>query len=223
MTIHQRVLVSGVAAVLATVLSYVELRNRGYLGSDFNWMWGAARYFLSGHNPYHNPQFALGHPYPFSNPLPYPLPAVFFSIPFAPFPPYLAAALFFGVSIGILAFGTSRHGSRYLPMFFSASMFMAASVSQWSPIMVAGAFFPAFLPILAIKPNLGLAISAWKPSLNAVPLTIAMLAVSFVVLPTWLGDWYGTLGQHYNPIPILVMPFGPLLLLSLLAWDGRRV
>ena len=103
---------------------------RGYLGSDFNWMWAAARYFWHGHNPYNNPAFAVGHPYPFFNSFPYPLPAMFFSMPFAPFPTYFAAALFFGVSVAFLAYGASRHSCLYLPTFLSAPLFIAATLAR---------------------------------------------------------------------------------------------
>ncbi len=216
--VRRRVLISLAAGLLWGFLSYLLLRQRGYLASDFNWMWAAARYLLQGHNPYHNPAFVLGNPYPFSNPLPYPLPAVFYSIPFAPFTPYLAGALFFGVSVAILAFSVSGHGTKYLPIFFTSSMYMAASVAQWTPLIVAGAFLPAVIPILAIKPNIALAVYSWRPTLRAIPLTLLVVAIGFIVLPTWVGDWYGTLGQHFNPIPILVFPFGPILLLSVLAW-----
>ena len=218
MSTRPRLVVSAVAGSMALVLSYIELRMRGHLGSDFNWMWAAARYFWHGHNPYYNPAFGTGHPYPFHNPLPYPLPAVFFSMPFAPFPPYFAAALFFGVSVAILAFGASRHGWLYLPMFLSAPLVVAATVAQWSPLVVAGAFLPAFLPILVIKPNLAVAINGRKPLFSSIPMTVLTVVISFIVLPTWVHDWLNTLSQHYNPIPLFVLPFGPILLLSLVAW-----
>lgn len=218
MTPRQRVLGAIAVGSIGAIFSYIELRNRGYLASDFNWLWAAAKFLWHGHNPYHNPAFRKGNPYPFSNPLPYPLAAVFFSMPFAPFPAYIAGALFFGVSVALLAFGASRYDWLYLPMFLSAPLVISGTVAQWSPLIVAGAFLPTILPILVIKPNLALAINGRKPLFRSLPLTVIMVIVSFMVLPSWVGDWLNTLSQHYNPIPLLVLPFGPLLLLSLIGW-----
>jgi len=102
-------------------------------------------------------------------------------------------------------------------MFLSPSLLIAASVAQWSPLVVAGAVLPAVLPIFVIKPNLAVAIHSAKPSLRTVPVTLIFTAVSFLILPSWVGDWLTALRDHYNPIPLLVIPFGPLLLLSALA------
>ena len=216
LTPRRRLLISIAVAGIATAVSFACLRVRGYLGSDFNWLWAAARYWVAGGNPYHNPAFAVGKPYPFWNPLPYPLPAVILSMPFALFEPYLAAALFMGVSSGLLAWGVLPKWRRYAPMFASAPFVIALAVAQWSPLIVAGAFLP--MPILALKPNLGLAVTARHPWLKPLVATVAITAVSLVLMPSWPRDWLANLGQHYNPIPILVLPMGPLLLFAAVAW-----
>jgi hypothetical protein len=57
-------------------------------------------------------------------------------------------------------------------------------------------------------------LDTWRGALAAA----AVLALSFLVLPTWVGDWRAGLGKlDYHPAPILTFP-GALAALALLRW-----
>jgi hypothetical protein len=206
--------------MLAFLLCAHQLISRQYYAGDFTWLWRAGQVLLEGHNPYHNPEFLAGHPYPFNQPLVYPLPAVLFTLPFAFLPPYFAGALFFGLSSGLLAFGITRDGWSRLPVFFSAPFFVAAGVAQWSPLLMAAFFLPA-LPILAIKPNMALPMTLTKPHAKSILTSIIICVTSLVLLPSWPLDMLHNIGQYHHPVPLLVLP-GPLLLLALLRWRDAR-
>ena len=49
-------------------------------------------------------------------------------------------------------------------------------------------------------------------------MTVLMVVISFIVLPSWVFDWLNTLSQHYIPIPLFALPWGPILLVSLVTW-----
>jgi hypothetical protein len=204
----------------AYLLCAHQLQARQFYAGDFTWLWRAGQVLLSGHNPYHNPEFLTGNVYPFDQPLVYPLPAVLFTLPFSFLSPYQAGALFFGISSGLLAFGITRDGFYRLPVFFSAPFFVAACVAQWSPLLMAAFFLPA-LPILAIKPNIALPIISTKPHWKSICVSIVVCAASLIILPLWPWDMLQNIRQYHHPIPLLVMP-GPLLLLALLCWRDVR-
>ena len=80
---------------------------------------------------------------------------------------------------------------------------------------------PALQGLLILKPNLGAALFLSRPSWFGIAGGLAVAAVSFVVVPTWLGDWLRTIGPHgtaFHRPPIVFGFFGPLLLLAALRW-----
>jgi hypothetical protein len=79
--------------------------------------------------------------------------------------------------------------------------------------------------LLAVKPNLGLALFAARPAKAALLGILAILALSLAVLPSWPLDWWSALQQRSEHLvsPVL-RPFGWLLLLAALRWktpEGR--
>ena len=84
---------------------------------------------------------------------------------------------------------------------------------------------PALGFVLAVKPNLGLALFASRPRKAALLGILAILALSLVVLPSWPFDWWSALQRRSDHLvsPVL-RPFGWLLLLAALRWrtpEGR--
>ena len=157
------------------------------LAKDFSWPWRAARALLDGLDPYQVIQ-ATG-PYPYNVGLLYPLPAGILAIPFAPFPPALAGALFVGISATLLAWGLTKESPHRLVLFTSAPFCMAALLGQWSPILMAAALMPALQLVCAAKPNIGLVSLIYRPSWKGVAAAFALGAVGLLLVPRWPMEW----------------------------------
>ncbi|HWQ15918.1 MAG TPA: hypothetical protein VNL77_24170 [Roseiflexaceae bacterium] len=194
----------------AAALCYVRLLQHGDYAADFTLPLFGARWLLAGQNPYTSP-------YPVDSPLFYPLPAVLAALPFAPLPPELAGALFFGLSSGLLAFGLTRDGWHRLLLFLSAPFLMALAWAQWPPLIMAAVLLPGLYPLAICKPNLGLPLMLAYPSWRGMAACAALLLLSLLVLPSWPLDWLASLGRNRHAPPLVVLP-GPLLLLGLLRW-----
>lgn len=219
--LSRRVAIAVVVGAAAAALSYVGLMVRGYLASDFEWPLRAAQALLAGQNPYQS--ILGGGPYPFDTPFYYPLPAAVAALPFVGLNPYVAGALFFGVSSGLMAFGLANGPYWRMIIFFSPSFLVAAEVAQWSPLMVAAALVPALQGFAICKPTIGAAAFLYRPTRMGV-LGGAMLGlISLAILPDWPISWlHVTLTSVVpHPIPLTVLP-GFLLVLSLLSWRSRE-
>jgi hypothetical protein len=190
------------------------------LAKDFSWPWRAARVLLEGHDPYQVLQ-ATG-AYPFNIGLFYPLPAAILAIPFAPFPPAAAGALFVGLSSAALGWALSKDSPHRLLLFASAPFCMAALLGQWSPILTAAALLPALQFVGAGKPNIGLVAWAYRPSWYGVAGVAALCLLSFVIQPDWAAEWRESLRaapRYRGPALSLI---GAFTLLGLLRWRRRE-
>ena len=203
---------------LASLALCLYARRVLYPGpGDFLWALRGARDLLAGRNPY---------VYPFSpDAIPYPLPAALIGLPFARLPDDWAAACFFALSSGLLAYMLARRGAWRLLVFCSPSYLMALWFAQWTPLLVAMAFYPGLLCLLLVKPQTGLplALTGRRTRAGYVAAGIG-LAVSLAIMPTWPLRWLAQLRPYEGIIPLLVLP-GPLILLALLAWrqPGARL
>lgn len=212
---QRRVVIALLIAACAFVLSFLYMSRRNFYG-DFFYPWFAARLLLQGHSPY------LAIPgsgiYPVVTPFVYPLPTVLLTVPLASLALPIAAAIFFSASTGLLAYGLMHDGYYRLPIFISAPFISAATQAQWSPIVCAAAFLPSLGFLIVMKPNLGLAIAAFRPGWRMALGATAVLLASLVVYPAWPADWMHNLQRlplHGSPI---AMPGGVLVLVALLFW-----
>jgi hypothetical protein len=193
-----------------------------HLAKDFSYPWRAARALLSGQNPYDVMQ-AVG-AYPFNAGFFYPLPAALVAAPVAPLRPEIAGAIFVGVSAAFLGWAVLRDCPFRLPLFLSAPFVQAAILGQWSPIMTAAALMPTLQFLAAAKPTVGLVAWIYRPSWRGVVGSAVLVAVAFLVLPGWLGDWRAVMPdttKYRGPATTLM---GAFLLLGLLRWrlpEGR--
>ena len=153
-----------------------------------------------------------------ADPFFYPLPALFPVLPFCWLPMPVAGALVMGLSGGLLAWVLTREGAHRLWLFASAPYVMALKVGQCSPVLCAAAFLPALGWLLPWKPQLGLPLLLYRPSIRAAILAAAAVAGSFLVLPGWIGGWLTNVRELESHPPPLLALAGPLLLLAALRW-----
>lgn len=219
--LRSRLVIACAIGLAAGTLAFVHMGPGKFFG-DFFYPWFAARLLQHGYDPY------LAIPgvgiHPLSTPFAYPLPAVLAAIPFSWLSFPVGSGLFFGASAGLLAFGLTKRGYYRLPLFLSAPFIGAALQAQWSPLVSVPAVLPVLGFLAVFKPNLGLAIAAYRPTRWLVVGCAALLAMSLVVTPTWPLEWWRNVGRLPGHGSALLAPGGALLLLSLLKWrlpEGR--
>ena len=183
--------------------------HHGSFVPDFQFFWSSARILLSGRNPY------VGFPTPVPDPLYYPLPTVLAAVTVAWLPLAIAAGVAVGVSAAVLAWIVP---SWRWPIFASACFVVAASQGQWSPLIVVGALVPTAGFLAALKPNLGLAGFAYRPTARGIVLAGAALVLSVAALPTWPSDWLRNLRTLEGHPPPLFTLSGSFLWLAVLRW-----
>lgn len=176
--------------------------------ADFGWAVHLAQRVLARQNPYDTPGEQ------------YPLTAGLFALPFVKLQPEIAAAVFWGVSSALLAYGLTRHGYIRLLIFLAYPYWAGILTVQWSPIIAASAFFPLLLPLTMAKPQIGLPVLLTRLSRNGVLACLAVAAVSLAVMPAWPRQWLGQAGFYQHFIPLLVFP-GLLLALALYRYRDR--
>lgn len=182
---------------------------------DFLVWWTAARDLLAGGNPY---RAVPGTPaWPFEDPLFYPLPAVLATVPVCWLPMPIAGALVMAGSGAALAWCATRDGLHRLWLFASGSYVMALELGQWSPLLLTAAFVPAAGWVATLKPSLGLAVIAYRPTWRGIAAAAGVVLASFLVLPSWALDWRANLSHLHHAVPVATT-LGPLLLLALLRW-----
>jgi hypothetical protein len=208
-------LLIGAAAGLFTTFC---LGRPGFHG-DFEFPWWGARLLLEGINPYGLVEYQ-GQSIYGGAPLFYPLPTLWLITPLAGWlPVHLAGGAAFGMATAALAYVITRDGWWRLHLFLSGSFVIAASLGQWSPLLMLVALVPAAGPLWIIKPTIGLAALVYRPSLFAAVAGSAVLLSSLVVVPGWLPQWLeGGARSPQHVVPVLTLWGGPLLLLAALRW-----
>ena len=183
----------------------------------------AARRLLAGLDPYSDPSVGPGLPYPFDAQFPYPIFAAIFAVPFTIFTPYVAGAIYVGVVSTVMAFAVTRGGWWRLTIFLSPCYFVAASVANWSPLLIATAFLPFLYPLAMVKPTLAAPVMVNFPSALGYLLCLAVLAISVLIFPSWIILWLHSLaGQEIGKytLPILMGPTA-LVLIAAVWWRQR--
>jgi len=188
-------------------------------GGDFSWHLRAARNLIAGAEIYTNS--IASDPYHY---VPYPLPAAFLALPFAWLRDNLAAAAFFGASTTIFAWCLIRAGEAWRLSFVLSWPFLFALIhAQSTPLLLCLYLVPSALPLVLVKPNIAIPMVLTRfPSKLGLALTLAISLTSLVLHPTWPLIWFSQLGGYRGLPPILVLPFGPLIVLALLRWQHRE-
>jgi hypothetical protein len=216
----QRLTLSSVLGLAAAVVVVVLQRGHPSALSDFSQVWAAARGYLNGLPPYD--VVGPGRTFQWNFPLFYPFTAVVFSIPLAPLPIRIVDPLFVGGGTFLLAWALTRDrlANPQLLVFGSLGYLYVLVTSQWSPLLTAGALLPWIGFVLACKPTIGLALWTAYPRLRSAIGCCALVALSFLLRPTWLHEWTATLKAAPHVLPLISRPFGWVPLLAL--WQWRR-
>jgi hypothetical protein len=219
---RSRLLVAVLFAVVGVAISWRAQYVAHGNGSDHILLHGAAKRLLVGLDPY---QIGPDDRLPAVNArIFYPLPGLFLGLPFVWLSPPNAAIAFIGCSAALLGFALTREGFGRVPLVFSVSFLASAQFAQSAPLIFALALFPATRALSMLKPNLGLAFFAWRPSRRNVFVAAAIFVVSLLFWPRWLHGWYLT--AHSSPVhhAPAATGVGAFALLSILRWrrpEGR--
>jgi hypothetical protein len=205
-----RIVVSSAIGLASGLFCWFLMKHFHQDAADLRWAIHAARRLLARQNPYDTPLEQ------------YPLTAAIFALPLVRLQPEVAAGIFDGVSSALLAFGLTRHGYERLLIFLAYPYWAGILTVQWSVIITASAFFPLLLPVTMAKPQIGLPVLLTHTSRRGILACVALAALSLVLMPKWPLLWFGQLGNYQHFIPLLVLPFGPLLLLALLRYRDRN-
>src|SRR5581483_9936154 len=139
-----RVLVSTAIGVASGLFCYFLMKRTHFGAGDFLWAIHMAQRWSSHQNPY-DEVWQI-----------YPLTAGVFGLPFIHVGIEIAAGIFYGVSSGLLAFGLTRDGYHRLLVFLAYPYWIGMLYVQWSPLIMASAFFPLLLPATMAKPQVGI-------------------------------------------------------------------
>jgi hypothetical protein len=207
-SLQGRLIISAAIGLITGIYCWLVLRHLQLGAADFNWAIWAAWDLLHHRNPY----FRLMQLYP--------LPAALFALPLAWMPASVAGGTFYGISSGLLAFGLSREGYRQLLVFFAYPYWAGLIVCQWTPLIMAAAFFPFLLPATMSKPQLGIPVFLTRISRWGFLACLLVGCLSLALMPSWPLLWLAQLAQYHRFIPVLLLP-GPLLLFALLRYRDR--
>jgi len=207
-----RVLVSIAVGLVTGVVCFVRLRLLGTAAGDFTWAYSAALDLLNGRDPYAHAFSALWTPYP--------LPAALVALPFTIFRPEVAGGTFFGLSSALMIFGLTRKGFVPLLVLVSCPFYVCLQWAQWTPLIVASAFFPVLMFVSVVKPHTAAPVVLLHWRVIGIISSAILLLASFIIYPTWPMRWLSQISEFQGFIPLLTIP-GPLLLLALMRWRER--
>jgi len=158
--------------------------------------------------------------YPFNVRFYYPLPAATLAVPFALLPATAAGILFVALSFGIAAAALAREGRARLVILLGFPAVMAAALGQWSPLLLAATLLPALQLVIPVKPTLGAAVFASRPSWVGIGACTAILLISFLMMPAWVPAWRAAVSSAWGSYAPPVQWFGGagVLMLVLLIW-----
>lgn len=205
-----RILVSAAIGIASGTFCWFLLSHFHQGAADFGWAVRAAQSLLAHKNPYDTPLEQ------------YPLTAALFGMPFVRIRPELAGAAFYGISSALMAFGLSRHGYFRLLVFLAFPYWAGLLTAQWSPLILASAFFPVLLPAVLAKPQIGLPVALTHLSRTGFLACALFFGASLALMPAWPFLWTRQLGYYQYFIPLFVLP-GPLLALSLFRYRDKDI
>jgi hypothetical protein len=211
-----RILIAAIFAIVAGGVTWRAQYVAHGLGGDHLMLWRAAHIVLDGGDPY---QLIRVMSLPaLHTPFNYPLPAVGMALPFVWLRQQDAAIAFVTCSAAFLGFAITRDDFSRVPILFSTSFLFAAQLAQTSFLILALALVPESAGLTVMKPNIGLALFAWRPRLRTAWVGGALLIGSVLISPEWPAAWIHlarTSPTHRAPALVGV---GALALLAVVRW-----
>lgn len=185
---------------------------------DFYWALYTAQELLEGRDPYNLVSDALGYV------IPYPIPVAFIGFPVLWMDWPIASTLFIIVSTSLLAFVATQDGKWWrLLLFASLPMYVSAMYAQWSALIMCAWFIPLLAPSLVlIKPHIALPLAIQRLTWKGILLAVIVGLASLLIYPLWPLRFLSKIGNFQQIIALFTLPFGPLLLLSVLKWRNER-
>ena len=219
--LRTRIIVAAAVGILAAIVAAFlthPIRFQGEWVGDIGPPIVGAKLFLDGESPYalllREGAITL-----------YPFTASVVLSPFLLIPPALWAPVFMGLTTGLLAFGIMTRGRPWQLLALLSPCFMTAMHSvQWSPALAAGLLLPFLLPLVVVKPQIGLALTfcgRWRPA--TIALAAGIVVLSIVLFPSWPLAWLseGNLDLYAGSAPITILP-GVVLLTAGWLFRTRR-
>lgn len=169
---RNRILISAAFGIVSGVFCWL-LHTRLHQGAgDVTWALRLAQDLLAHGTLYDTPDQQ------------YPLIAGLFALPLVRLQPAIAAGVFVGISTSLLAFGLTRDGYTRLLVFLAYPYWNAVLMVQWSPLLMASAFFPLLLPATLAKPQIGLPIAITHLTRRGALACLVVVIVSLLLRPT---------------------------------------
>lgn len=188
------------ASLCGCAFAVLNLIHWGKTPSDFAQFWGGARALVAGVSPYQvvGPGRAIEWPWF----LLYPATALVPVLPLGLLPLVIAKAIWVGVGFALFTYVVTARGYGGLWALSSYAAFHNAKTAQWAPLLSAAAVLPGMGGLLVAKPTVGLALLTYRPSRSALAGALAIIALSFALRPSWIGEWHHALST--SPIPSAV-------------------
>lgn len=207
-----RVLISITVGLISGICCFLLLRVIGSAAGDFTWAYNAALDLINGRDPYRH-EFSRRW-------TPYPLPTALVALPFTILSPEVAGATFLGLSSALMIYGLTRKGFFPLLVLACCPFWVCVQWAQWTPLIVASAFFPVLMFVSVIKPHVAAPVVLMHWRVIGIISSAILVIVSLIIYPTWPIRWLSQLSEFQGYIPLLTIP-GPLLLLALTRWRER--
>jgi hypothetical protein len=186
----------------AVVAAAVYLSRSTTAGDDFGFPVRAARALIRNCDPY-----------AVTPPFLYPLPAAVVALPLAWLPIVWASAVAVALSAALLP----------VPILLSAPFVLGVLYANpWAAFVVGGMGWVA-----AVKPNIGGVGIITNTRRRDIVIAAALLALSFLLMPSWPIHWWAALHRQIAPHwPPVAWPLGAIGLLGALRWrqpQGRAL
>lgn len=186
------------------------------LGGDHLMIWRAAHIVLDGGDPY-KLMWPMELP-ALHTAFNYPLPAIGMGLPFVWLRQQDAAIAFATCSAALLGFVLTKNDLSRVPLLLSVPFWFTAQLAQTSALILAFALVPEAGALTAMKPNIGLALFAWRPMWRTAILGGAFVLGTVIISPQWLPQWLHLTEispTHHAPVRSLI---GALPLLAVVRW-----
>lgn len=154
----------------------------------------------------------------------YPLTTILAVLPFSVLGGWWGPIVLWSLLAGLLAWALLERGDVWRLLTLTSVPFLISFMFlQWAPLILAVAYLPALLPLLLIKPHIGLPVLLTNLTRRRAIGCVVFVAVSLMVSPAWPLRWLAQVGSFDGFVPALtVLPVGLILLAAAVRWRSPR-